>query len=541
MTGPKIDSDLQHLLKTAKDHDVLDVNIFLRKEPLVAIFESAAARARRAVRAGRILDTALDVVGAALEVVDAVKSAVKSAQSDLLSFLKEQSKVVAFVDGLVEVAAAAPVESFWITNAVGTRVTAKTLREIMERTDVAFVDVSRHVPVEELIDGKKKKVVVPKKAARKNSAKRKRAGAAGTTDDATSTTDATEIAWSVSHINAPLCWDAGLTGKGILVALVDTGVNYKHPDLKNRMWKGGVTYPKHGYDYENDDNDPNDDNGHGTATAGQVAGDGTSGTKTGVAPGATILAIRVGGVERNFWKGLQFALDQKAQVISMSMTWKYPSNPDYPGWRRVCETILAAGVLHANSIGNQGSDLVQYPIPFNIATPGNCPPPWMHPDQKQAGGLSSPISVGATDSADRLANYSGRGPAEWKLDAPYDDYPIKAGDAKKIGLLKPDVCAPGPGTISCNVSFPSDPDAKPYVDFGGTSAATPHVGGCLALLAEACLKANKPIVPAQVQEALEKSAKTVQGQTAGKKEIHYGSGRVDVYAAFKYGQAKGWW
>jgi subtilisin family serine protease len=430
---------------------------------------------------------------------------------------------------------AAPPESFWITNAVGTRVTAATLREILGREDVQFIDLSRHVPIDELIDARKPagtKLTPGKKAAAK--------GAAGTAKSkAAPKGKVPQVAWSVQHINAPLCWQQGLTGKGILVAMVDTGVNYNHPDLKKRMWKGGAQYPWHGYDFENDDNDPSDGNGHGTATAGQVAGDGTSGTKTGVAPEATILAIRVGGVERTFWKGLQFALDRKAKVISMSMTWKYPSSPDYPGWRRVCETILAAGVLHANSIGNQGDDLAAYPVPFNIAAPGNCPPPWLHPLQSLRGALSSSISVGATDSADRLASYSGRGPAAWDT-PPFKDYPYTAGHATQVGLLKPDVCAPGPGTTSCNYLYTSQPGAKPYRSFGGTSAATPHVGGCLAILAQACVKARQPIVPARVQEALERTAKRVQGQAADK-ENQYGAGRVDVYAAYLYGKKKGWW
>jgi subtilisin family serine protease len=244
-------------------------------------------------------------------------------------------------------------------------------------------------------------------------------------------------------------------------------------------------------------------------------------------------------LERSFWKGLQFALEHKAKIISMSMTWKHPSSPDYPGWRRVCETILAAGVLHVNSIGNQGGDLSKYPVPFNIANPGNCPPPWLHPAQKLKGALSSPISVGATDNGDRLASSSGRGPAAWDA-AAYNDYPYTPGSLKQAGLIKPDVCAPGPGTISCNYLYTTQSGASPYLSFGGTSAATPHVAGCLAILAHACNRAGTPIFPARIQEALEQTAKRVIGQTA-KKENHFGSGRVDVYAAYDYGHHKGWW
>ena len=220
------------------------------------------------------------------------------------------------------------------------------------------------------------------------------------------------------------------------------------------------------------------------------------------------------------------------------MSWKFPSNPDYPGWRRVCESILAAGLLHANSIGNQGSDLTTFPIPYNIATPGNCPPPRLHPSLPIMGGISSPISCGATTDADTLAGYSGRGPAAWEAGV-YTDYPWQGGSRK--GLIKPDICAPGPGTKSCNFAFgPANPAQKPYVEFGGTSAATPHVGGCLALLASACIQSGQPIVPARVQEALENTAVKIVGQTEVK-ENHFGSGRVDVKAAYDYGLAKGWW
>jgi subtilisin family serine protease len=233
---------------------------------------------------------------------------------------------------------------------------------------------------------------------------------------------------------------------------------------------------------------------------------------------------------------MQFAIDQGAHVISMSMTFKFPSHPNYPGWRRVCEALHAAGVLHANSIGNQGGD-PDYPIPYNIATPGNCPPPWLHPAQNPVGGLSSAISCGATDNADALAGYSGRGPAAWEQ-APFTDYPYNGGASP--ALLKPDICAPGPGTESCSHLYRAGGTARPYTSFGGTSAATPHVAGCLCLIASACLAKGTPIVPARVQEAIESTASRITGQSA-LKENHYGSGRIDVYAAYSFGVAKGWW
>ena len=77
---------------------------------------------------------------------------------------------------------------------------------------------------------------------------------------------------SVKRINAPLLWQLGITGQEVLVAVLDTGVNYKHPDLKSIC--GTRRHVSKTWNFASDDNDPFDDQGHGTAT---VAGDGTSG------------------------------------------------------------------------------------------------------------------------------------------------------------------------------------------------------------------------------------------------------------------------
>ena len=97
------------------------------------------------------------------------------------------------------------------------------------------------------------------------------------------------------------------------------------------------------------------------------------------------------------------------------------------------------------------------------------------------------------------------------------------------------------GLSLCNFAYdPLTPSSRPYTSFGGTSSATPHVAGCLALLACACLRSGTPIVAARIQEAIENTAVRIVGQTRDK-ENHYGAGRIDVYAAYLYGVAKGWW
>jgi subtilisin family serine protease len=496
---------LARRLEGAHDFDIFDVNIFLKGEPRdVAIFDSAAT-------------------DAAQSNIDRIKANAEETQAPLLGFLEEQSNQASFFDDGSWVPQVSGIEALWINNSVRAELSRQALDEVLARDDVELVELVQHMPRSELFDDGE---FLPRHAG---------IGPAAP-PIMMDGPQAGLPTWSVKRVNAPLLWQKGVRGDGVLVAVIDSGVNYRHPDLAGRMWTD-ANFPNHGFDFENNDNDPLDDDGHGTCCAGIVAGDGSAGKSTGVAPKARIMAIKVGGTENQFWQGMQFAIARGVHVISMSMTWKYPNISNYPGWRRTCDSILAAGILHANSTGNQGDRLPNFPLPHNIGAPGNCPPPRMHALQLPPGGLSSPISCGATDSGDALASYSGRGPVAWE-NAPFVDYPYQGG--AQPGLIKPDICAPGPGTESCNYQHDPGSGIPAYTSFGGTSSATPHVGGCLALLASACLASGKPIVPARVQEAIEASAQRVAGQTKDK-ENHFGAGRIDVFAAYNYGTAKGWW
>ncbi len=503
----KIGTMLQTRLETAREYDIFDINIFLKDEP--------------AQRAINTFDSEAPSVTDKEDVINRIQQQSAQSQENLVTFLNDSAFQPGFSDFEVSVPQVSAIMPFWINNSVGTKVTRNILESILERDDVLQVELARYAPLEELLDNKVEDKFAPRYFNLKDEF---------ALDDQTA-----QPTWSVERVNAPLLWQMNINGDGILAAVLDTGVNYSHPDLVNRMWDGGAEFPFHGFDFESGDNNPMDIQGHGTCCAGIVAGDGTSGKKTGIAPGTQIIAVKVGGEERNFWRGFEFAIARRVHVISMSMSWKFPSNPDYPGWRRICETVLAAGILHANSTGNQGNDLVQYPIPYNAATPGNCPPPRLHSLQTTVGGITSVISCGNTNVSDNLSTSSARGPAAWER-APYTDYPFANGI--QLGLIKPDICAPGDGTISCNVAVSSASNA--YTSFGGTSGATPHVAGCLALLAHACVKSAKPIVPARIQEAIEETAVKISGQTK-KKENHYGTGRIDVFAAYRYGTNKGWW
>ncbi len=328
-----------------------------------------------------------------------------------------------------------------------------------------------------------------------------------------------EITWNVLKVNADDVWQMGYTGEDVLVAIIDTGVNYNHHDLQDHMWQDN-DYPNHGYDFINNDNNPMDDMGHGTHCAGTIAGDGTSGSQTGVAPDATIMALKVlrsdgTGSESAVWQAMDFALQHNADVISMSLGWQHSWGVDRTAWRNATVSLLEANIPAAIAAGNEGDSQYQYPIPDNIRTPGDCPPPWLHPDQTLIGGTSAVIAVGATNSNDNVAGFSGRGPVDWSNVSPFFDYPYQP----EMGLIRPDVVAPGVNIKSLDYSSNTG-----YVSgWDGTSMATPCVAGTIALM----LSKNHILTPAQIDQILE----TTAVHLASNKNNVSGSGRIDALAA----------
>jgi hypothetical protein len=361
-------------------------------------------------------------------------------------------------------------------------------------------------------------------------------------------------------IRADAAWAQGATGFGIVVANIDTGTDYTHPDLVTHMWinsledldgdrrftsadldgvdddGNGYVDDVLGYDFGYDDPDPMDSYGHGTQTAGQVAGNGSNGLKTGVAPAAKIMALKPwgssGSTETTIWEAMQYAVDNGADITTSSLSWKwaFDPKPNYPVWRQMTDMELAAGVVHTNSIGNQGGS-GSYPIPYNVATPGNCPSAWLHPDQTLVGGLSSVIGCGNVDAFDDLIEgSSGRGPSAWEdirvhhpeypyeMPSEYRDYPYETFPGA-MGLLKPDVSAPGASTESTTIG-------GGYGEFGGTSAATPHTAGTAALV----LSVNPSLTPADVSRILQLTS--IEKGSPGK-DIEYGAGRIDAYRAVR--------
>ena len=330
-----------------------------------------------------------------------------------------------------------------------------------------------------------------------------------------------EITQNVTQVGADQVWPLGYTGQGVVVAVVDTGVNYNHVDLADHLWNGGSEFPHHGYDVMNGDNDPIDDHGHGTHCAGTVCGDGTGASQTGMAPDATLMCVKCidsqghGGADM-ISAGLQWAVDHGCDLFSMSLGVANSSVSERTLLRHTCEAALDAGIVAAIAAGNEGGSTWQYPIPNNVRVPGSCPPPYM--DAVQAdnpGGQTCSVCIGAVDYNDAAAYFTSRGPVTWS-NTEFADYPYNPG----IGLIRPDVCAPGVDIKSADYQGNSG-----YTTMSGTSMATPCAAGCMALM----LSKDPNLTPEDVCRILEETAVPL----AEGKSNTFGFGRINVLAAIE--------
>ena len=335
-----------------------------------------------------------------------------------------------------------------------------------------------------------------------------------------------EITPNVIQVHADQVWEMGYKGEGVVVALIDSGVNYRHVDLADHLWDGGDEFPHHGYDVYNHDNDPVDDNEHGSHCAGILCGDGTGGKHTGMAPEATLMCVKSMSSSgycnaANIAEGIQWAVAHGCDMFSMSMGLVSASLSDRALLRRTCESALDAGIVAAIAAGNEGDELIEHPIPYNVRTPGNCPPPYMDDVQAQnPGRLSCAVCVGAVDYNDNAAPFTSHGPVTWILSdgSGNDDYPyVLNGSTSQFGLIRPDVCAPGMDILSLDLY------GNGYHLDSGTSMATPCVAGCMALM----LSKDINLSPSEICRLLEETAEPI---TEGKSNI-YGFGRVDALAA----------
>ena len=261
---------------------------------------------------------------------------------------RQQAGVLAYLAG--QPGSVQNVKSFWVLNAVYCEATPAVVRQLSERPEVNYVNYDV--------------VYQP-----------------GLLEESEPAQSTDEITWGVDKINAPAVWALGYTGTGIVCGHIDTGCNYNHPDLADHMWDD-ANYPNHGWNFESNNNDPMDISGHGTHTAGTVAGDGTGGSQTGVAPDAQIMVCRVRTVadsvaESQCWASMEFCVSPPlspsngADLYTMSLGWVLGWNPHQATWRTTADNVNAAGLSQIVAAGNERGT-----PPNACRCPGNAPPPW---------------------------------------------------------------------------------------------------------------------------------------------------------------------
>ncbi|MCL2041413.1 MAG: S8 family serine peptidase [Bacteroidales bacterium] len=463
----KIDFELQQEMSLRDAGDLIRINIIMNQQ-----YDQMEMRTKASVFPNKAAKRAF--------VIDELKRFSAEAQQGVMTLLSDLSAT----------SAVAEVQALWIANFINCYASTDAIEELSLHPDVLLIVFDKEYYM--LPEEGTQELVEPTR----------------------------EIVANVLKVKADQVWALGYEGEGVVVAVIDTGVNYNHNDLKTHLWEH-PDYPYHGWDFINNDNDPKDDNGHGTHCAGTVAGDGASGSKTGVAPKATIMALKVlgaggSGPTSGIISAIQFAVAHGADVLSLSLG-SSGSGGD-PSSRNAMKNAMEAGVIAAVAAGNDGGDQGQYPIPKNIGSPGNCPPPWLHPDQTTTGGTSAVVCVGSTNNSDAISWFSSRGPVTWQ-NTGFNDYPYNPG----MGLIRPDVCAPGE-----NIKSLSHSNNSGYVQWGwsGTSMATPCVAGAMALM----LSKNPTLDPADICEILETTAVHLPTSTSPKNN-NYGSGRIDALEA----------
>lgn len=394
-------------------------------------------------------------------------------------------------------------ESYWIANMIVAKLDRDLAVEIAGRSDVARVDSNRNA-----------KWIDPAAEVK--------------TDDLSNRSDSVQaIEWGVANVNAPALWSMGINGNGIVVGGLDTGIRWTHNAIKSkyRGWNG--TTADHNYNWHDavhtgggvcgaNTTEPCDDNNHGSHTLGTMVGDDGSGNQIGVAPGAKWIGCRnmnVGnGSPATYSECFQFMLaptdlagnnaNPSLRPHILNNSWGCPAIEGCTT-RAELEAIVnnlhAAGIFIQSSAGNLGAggcSTVSEAIAIYDAT----------------------FSAGAIDSSNNLAGLSSRGPSTYY----------------SPNILKPNLVAPGIGIRS--IGRASD---TTYNVSSGTSMASPHVAGVVALLWSARpelvrnIAATKALLQNTSNPNVNAASQTCGGTpTTVIPNNIFGYGRVDALAAY---------
>ncbi len=335
--------------------------------------------------------------------------------------------------------------------------------------------------------------------------------------------------WNIDLVDAERVWDElGITGEGAVVANIDTGVDWDHPALQSKYRgynAGGPGIHVHDYNWFDPDFDlypggdlgpsrttePFDNGAHGTHTMGTMVGDGgTPGTQVGIAPGAQWVAISMNELyiadsvadDIMGYKAFQWMLcptdltgalataDCSKAPDVVNSSWG-SANPADDTFRPAIQALRAAGVAPVFAAGNPSAG------PGSIGAPGNIP---------------ESITVGATDSDDNVAYFSGRGPSFYE------------------GEQKPEISAPG-------VSVRSTVPGSGYANYSGTSMAAPHVAGLIALMVSADIGDGfRDLNVDELEDFMEHTAVDLGNPGP---DDDYGYGRINAYDAVRWANSAG--
>ncbi len=329
--------------------------------------------------------------------------------------------------------------------------------------------------------------------------------------------DGLQVSWNLREVGAEKAWkEFGLTGRGVVVGLMDEALCQTSPDLADALWVNpgetivdgkdddgnGFIDDLFGYDFAANRPDIHAPRiTHALRCAGIIAGRGKSGTLTGVAPRARLMGLVVmSQAARGHFPAFEYALGNGADIVSMSFM--MPLSPEERAvWRLACEHLTAAGVLLAGGAGNNGPDAGARKaarVPEQIQTPKDIP---------------CVLCVAGVTRKLVTPGYSSRGPVTWEGVKPYDDFPMPK------GLQKPDLAAFSEGYAIQTPKGPSDKAAS-----RGNSYAGPHAVGAAALL----LEADPDLKPWQVKRIL---CETARDLAEPGWDPATGWGLLDIHAA----------
>jgi subtilisin family serine protease len=289
---------------------------------------------------------------------------------------------------------------------------------------------------------------------------------------------------SAPQIGAPEVWASGLTGAGVTVAVLDTGVQADHPDLAGKVAEA--------VDFTGTRPDASDDVGHGTHCAGIITGSGAAshGRYRGIAPDVSLISGKVctaGGCTTSaIIAGMEWAAP-KARIVSMSLGSTYGTDGTDPLSQALNQLSAQYGTLFVCAAGNSGPGQ-------NVSAPG---------------AADAALTVASVSKQDVMSTFSSRGPR-------LGDYAVK-----------PDIAAPGAAIVAARAKGTPVGDIDPvddnYTRLSGTSMATPHVAGGAALVAQQ----HPEWKAAELKAALVGSARAI----AGALPQDDGSGRIDLVRA----------